>query len=295
MKLISRQRFVQSAIIPGRPFTTAARWLAWLLYCVTRLRAVVRFEHVDARMRLLPRLTNFGSTSIFIKRDHYEPELLALRPFIEPGSVVVDVGGSFGIYSLFLSRYVGPAGRVITFEPGALSYRLLTENLALNGAANVSAHKNAVADRPGTMRLYHIGGSPVNFSLGRTEGIESETVEAVSLDEFLSPHQRTRVSFMKMDVEGYEFFVLAGAKQLIKEAKPVIMFEVSYGAMRRAGVASKAAFDFLESFGYEFFTLRGPQFLPLLQPSEGNIFAVHRDRQKNFTALPVVAGLRAVV
>ena len=115
-----KRRFWQNAIDPQHPLASMARWPRWLLACAIKRPTVARFATGGLKMQLVPKLHSFGSTSIYIKRYFYEPELLAIRHLISPGSVVLDIGGSFGIFALFMAHYVGPKGRVHSFEPGSL-------------------------------------------------------------------------------------------------------------------------------------------------------------------------------
>jgi FkbM family methyltransferase len=231
-------------------------------------------------MRLTPRLKNFGSTSIYIKRDHYEPELLAIRHFISEGDVVLDIGASFGIYSLFMSTYVGSTGTVYAFEPGAFSYSQLTFNIALNRRSKrINSHNVAASDRAHVAHLYHIANSPVNFSLGRAEGIKYEDVRADRVDAVVRSEDQSRVRFIKIDVEGYERTALEGARKIIDEARPVIMFEVSTSALQRRNLKPESIYEFISSFGYEFYMFnRQQQFERVLNTPDGNIFAIPADQ-----------------
>jgi len=61
------------------------------------------------------------------------------RSFLRPGMVVLDVGAHVGQYSLLSASCVGPTGRVHSFKPNLVTYRLLSNNLALNDFRNVTA------------------------------------------------------------------------------------------------------------------------------------------------------------
>ena len=248
--------------------------------------ATVTFKSVDGKLLLLPRARNFGSASIFIKRDDYEPELKALRHFVPDGGLAIDVGGSFGVFTLFLSNYVGRKGRVITFEPGELSFSILLKNAGMNDFRNIEVHNIALSNVSGKGDLYHIAGSPVNFSLAGEAGVQSEQVDLRQLDAVLSREDREEVSFIKVDVEGYETFVLEGSTATITAAKPVIMFEVAYSALARAKLSHMAPFEVLERLGYCFFRLNEKGLFDRCSPpSEGNIFAIPADRLSMYSIL----------
>lgn len=110
-----RRRFWLNAIDPERPFASLARLADRLRQWAANCCAIYHGRPEDAPR---PRLHSFGSTSIFIKRDQYEPELLAVGRLNEPGSVVLDIGGSFGNFALLMAHFAGPHGKVHSFEPG---------------------------------------------------------------------------------------------------------------------------------------------------------------------------------
>lgn len=273
-----RRRFWQNAIDPQRPIASLARWPTWLLACAIKRPTVARFATCGLKMRLVPKLHSFGSTSIYIKRDYYEPELLAVGRLIEPGSVVLDIGGSFGIFALFTAHFAGPQGRVHSFEPGRFSFEQITANVVLNGLGDrIAVHRAAASDQAATLQLFHIGDAPVTFSVGGVEGMAAEEVPAVRVADAIPADDAARVSFIKIDVEGYELAALEGARPILEARHPAIMFEVSADALARQGQSPTQMFEYLASYGYRFWLLKDGRFVPQTEPCEGNVFAATAD------------------
>lgn len=273
-----RRRFWQNAIDPQRPVVSMARWPRWLLACAMKQPTVARFATGGLKMQLVPKLHSFGSTSIYIKRDHYEPELIAVGRLIQPGSVVLDIGGSFGIFALFMAHFTGPTGKVHSFEPGRFSFDQITANVALNDfGSRIAVHRVAASDRPAMLQLFHIGDAPVTFSVGGGEGIAAEDVPAVRVADQISAEDAAQVSFIKIDVEGYEIAALEGARPILEARHPAIMFEVSADALARQGQTPADVFGFLGSFGYRFWMLEEGRFVVQNGPCEGNVFAAIED------------------
>ena len=266
-----RHRFWQNAIDVEHPVASLARWPRWLLHIAVRRPAVARFRTGGLTMRLAPRLSGFGSTSIYIKRDNYEPELLAVSRFIEPGSVVLDIGASFGIFSLFMAHFTGPGGKVHAFEPGAYSFGELQANVARNNTARIVVHQMAASDSAAMLKLTPPGGAPVTASIADWPG--GEDVPAARVDAIVPPEDAERVGFIKIDVEGYESPALEGARAIIERCHPPIMFEVSESALARRGQAPADVYAFLRGFGYRFWILERNSFVPITGEPEGNIFA----------------------
>ena len=262
---------------PKHPVRSLARWPLWLVSIARGKPVNAQFVTGGMKMRLMPKLRSFGSTSIYIRRDFYEPELLAIRPFVRPGSVALDIGGSFGIFSLFMSEYVGKDGHVYAFEPGKYSFGEISHNVALNRRQDrITVFNVAASDKPATLSLVHLGDAPVTFSIGEADSTrqESETVEAKRVDSLVPREDWERVSFIKIDVEGYERSALEGARGVIEAAHPTIMFEVCAEALGRQGLTPADMRSFLGSFGYSFFRLN-PEggFDPVEDLPEDNVFA----------------------
>src|SRR5262245_4239333 len=145
-----------------------------------------------------------------------------LRKHARPGSTALDVGAHIGTHAITLSLMVGPQGRVYAFEPQRKIYRELVWNLRLNGIANVVPLKYAVGDQPGIVNM----GITVAGNEGHTAvGEKGDRAELRALDEF--PFQD--VSFIKIDVEGYEDHVLDGARKTIARHRPVLLVEIQGG------------------------------------------------------------------
>ena len=140
--------------------------------------------------------------------------------FVNENSIVLDIGASFGFYSIYSSK-IRNAKKVIAFEPTKRSYDLFLKNIDVNDARNIVVHRVAVGEEKKKAKLYYekncFGG---NSLMGK--GARYELVEVVPVDS-LVPH----ADFIKMDVEGAEYDALMGMKQLLVQSKPPLIFESS--------------------------------------------------------------------
>jgi FkbM family methyltransferase len=151
-----------------------------------------------------------------------EPELKILPQIVPPGRIAIDVGANKGVYTHLLSRV---AQAVEAFEPNPKIYRILNRALP----PNVVAHQVALSDRIGTAELivpmYGGGFSNQTASLNprkRNEGAGVVRVAQRTLDSY----GFTNVGFIKIDVEGFEPAVLAGARETITRERPVMQIEL---------------------------------------------------------------------
>jgi FkbM family methyltransferase len=157
-------------------------------------------------------------------RGLYEPDLWwAIRRYVSPGNVCLDVGANVGAVTLCLLKALEDRGHIFAFEPGPVFFQRLNNNLALNPAiaGRVTTYNLGVADQKGKLHWAEDPDFPGNAAMFGTRGLE---VDVVTLDDFLLP-QLTQLDFVKIDVEGMELEVLTGARQLIRRFRPKIFFE----------------------------------------------------------------------
>ena len=160
--------------------------------------------------------------------------LTALCVTLPRDATVLDIGANIGVVCVVLARAVGPAARVLAFEPQRHLFNMLAGNLALNAADNVICRCEAVGAAPGVASLpvlnYRDFASFGSVELNRTAQSDAfqqaqdgrfESVPMVSVDSL----GLTRIAFIKIDVEGMEDQVLAGAKATIARDLPVMYVE----------------------------------------------------------------------
>jgi len=155
-------------------------------------------------------------------RRRGESELELLPYLVDPARNAVDVGANKGTYSFELARL---CPRVDSYEPNP-AMRFFLTRLA---PANVVVHDAAVSDRAGTADL----GVPIR---GQRHSNNIGTLDVGALEgEFTTVSVRTvrlgdealeNVGFIKIDVEGLEDQVLAGAEPLLARDRPVLLVEM---------------------------------------------------------------------
>jgi FkbM family methyltransferase len=152
-----------------------------------------------------------------------EDVIRALRPFIERGSAVIDVGACFGQMSQLFAEAVGPDGEVHAFEANAFCAEIVRRNV--NGR-NIQVHECAAWEVSGA-RLsfpepdFRRFGSWGSYSIDPSGG-RGVPVRSLALDDLPT---RRRVSAVKIDVQGSDLFVLRGARKLLARDRPAVVFE----------------------------------------------------------------------
>jgi FkbM family methyltransferase len=178
-------------------------------------------------------------------------ERAALARLVRPGMSVVDVGSNLGLYTVLLSRLVGPSGRVQAYEPDPGLFALLQQNCARNGCANVSATNSALGSCRGRLTLCRLlvnsGDNHLGSGGGRLFRRDVE-VEVVPLDEIASG---PAPDWVKIDVQGWELQVLRGMSRLLRQNPDTcVYFEYWPEGFRRAGYAAADLLAFLTDLNF---------------------------------------------
>ena len=170
---------------------------------------------------------------IMIGGGIWEPHVIRnIQTYTTPGTVAIDVGAYIGGHSMLMGHIVGDAGKVYAFEPQPKVYRELVHNIALSRLQGVVVplrfalgEATAVIEMdPPAKYIREVGDGSVevdNESAARI-GRGGTKAELRPLDDF----GFSEVSLIKIDVEGFEDAVLAGATETIATNRPVILLEI---------------------------------------------------------------------
>lgn len=155
----------------------------------------------------------------------------AVMALVDPGATVIDIGANFGLYALHAALYAGPTGQVFAFEPLPSAHELLARNIADNRLERTCTAVRVAVAEASRVAQFRIA-SDSSFSGLKDTGRSTTTgmidVEVIALDDF-APLARKQVDLIKIDVEGGEAAVLAGARHLLfRSPDVVVMFEFSY-------------------------------------------------------------------
>src|SRR5215217_4067112 len=143
------------------------------------------------------------------------------------GDIVIDVGAHIGPYTLKASKLVGLNGKVVAIEAAPENFDILNRNIQLNKLTNVIALNYAAYSKEDKIRLYLLKGKESSYTKYNTvmtdrAGNEKRFVEvqANTLDYLLQSNgiKHEQVNWIKIDVEGAEFDVLKGAKNILSKS-----------------------------------------------------------------------------
>jgi FkbM family methyltransferase len=164
-----------------------------------------------------------------------EGEVALFKQLLGPDDVVCDVGANIGAHTLAFSRL---AAYVHAFEPHPSHFNALCGMVALNDLKNVSCHHVGIGEKECVM-------SYPDFDTGHRDNFGGINLEAFNGQRPISVYPLTTpCTFLKVDVEGMELEVLKGAKDMIKECKPVLYIE------NDRPNKSEELIDYVKSLGY---------------------------------------------
>jgi FkbM family methyltransferase len=163
-----------------------------------------------------------------VPHDPEPPLVEFLRDTIQPGDVVLDIGAFLGVYAVLASRWAGPTGRVIAFEPTPASAAIARRHFAWNGPEGDRVHlvEAAVYDRAGraTLHQYDAQAMPYVNSLaaavdaGTDARADQRPVAMTTVDDVCKALGVTP-SVIRMDVQGAEIHALGGARETIRDCR----------------------------------------------------------------------------
>jgi FkbM family methyltransferase len=191
----------------------------------------------------------------FLQPD-YEADLArVLRERMRPGQQVLDIGAHIGVYALQIARWTAPGGRVIAFEPNPGTAEVLRRHIRMNHLeAQVRVEAIAFGRRAGAGALFGVAGSGISrLSAPNPDDLQVRPATAVvvqTVDGYCAEHG-VAPDWMLVDVEGYEFDVLAGALETIRRrgAALSIVVEIHPTLWPLAGWTRAAVDGLLTSIG----------------------------------------------
>lgn len=242
------------------------------------------------------------------KRLVEEAEMELLPQLVGSNDQVLDIGANFAYYTERLSRLV-PGGHVYAFEPIPFTYDVANMLVKKFRLANVSLYKKGVGQKTEVLRFSvpkmsfgsisagqaHVTGRDDNALRGTSYFVSEENeefdCEVVDIDSFLLA-QLKNLSFVKIDIEGAEYFALKGMEKTIRQYSPVILIEIVPQFLKGFGIETDFFQRYIEQdMGYRIFTY--DKQAKKLSPISGaltkdrNYLLIHNDKISSYKNLIV--------
>lgn len=213
-------------------------WAYWAK-CLNPLRKTISIKNLPMGLRLRAYKRDAVGRGLYRRKIH-EPALTELLRTRFAGSAernFIDAGANIGYFTCLMGKLAGPSGKVLAIEPEAQNFALLQQNIALNHLSNVTVHPCALGATEGFAMLgLYKAANRGRHSIVDAHAKRQIKVPVRTLDDLAaSSGKNTQTwSLLKIDVEGYEGFVLDGAKETLPRVKTLVM-EYSPALLRAAG------------------------------------------------------------
>lgn len=201
--------------VANHPLNRDRKWRAMLEFCTTQialrlLPGDICMEFPNrTRVMLAPGMK--GAWHFITPRLFDFEEMSFVMHYLRADDFFADVGANVGVYTVLAAGVAG--ARASAFEPSRDSHEMLLRNIRINALTDrVRAFEMAVGGKPGTMQLTVGQGTENYISIQESES-PSTSVKVTTLDyEFCN----NPPNLLKIDVEGFECEVFAGAKKMLE-------------------------------------------------------------------------------
>lgn len=190
------------------------------------------------------KMHGIGLGQIFSKTEPHLQNII--NKYVTRGGSALEVGANIGFFTIFLSKHVGPTGKVYAFEPIPSTYNVLNNNILLNSLDNVQTYNLAAFSESGQIVFRVPKGNHSMASMHwhkNCEDVDEYTVNTVNLD---SMFYDKKIDFVKIDVEGAEGDVVAGMEKIISANRPIIFVECSE-------IGRQRFWEVMKKYGYKCF------------------------------------------
>ncbi len=197
-------------------------------WCADRLRNRdgVILHGAGKGLRFNPAASNAG----FVLGTSEPGVQRAMELLLKPGMTFYDVGANVGFHSVIGARLVGPSGCVVCFEPLPENLASIRHNAAINDFAHVRALQVALSDTDGEATFITSAkstwGTLASVGVPPTDPLNKIEVTVRRLDGLAIEKHLPSPDVIKIDVEGAEAGVLAGAEMILLIHRPLLLIEL---------------------------------------------------------------------
>lgn len=225
-----------------------SRFLASRVLWRTRLCSLFQIRKEGYRLKFHPTAL---SAILWIDPEDRRSDEAFIKSYLEKQDTVVDVGANVGDLTLTAAVAVGPKGKVYSLEAHPRTYGFLQKNIALNKCSNVILFNLALGDKESEIFFSDLRGDDQNHVSENSRGVP---VKMARLDDL--PLPESHIQLLKIDVEGYEKFVLEGASRTLEKVS-CIYFESWERHFGRYGYACRDVTNLLAKKGFTLLKLVG--------------------------------------
>ena len=225
------------------------------------LLKILGSENVDT-LRYIKFKYKFGKFSRYKDKNSfikafsrfYEPEMALIPKILNNPEVIIDIGANYGTYSFYFSKLY-PNSKIFAFEPSTRTFNIFGKIIKKFNLKNVIPLKKGLGSKEEKKKIV----MPAHYTI-------------------------LAYDFIKCDVEGFEFEVFKGAKNTLKNLKPIVFVEVEERHTRKYGTNSDEVLNFFKKLNYLCYSIRGDTLTrtDLTQASNPLYLFVHKSTKLPF-------------
>jgi FkbM family methyltransferase len=192
----------------------------WLKSSLSRSKIIIK-EVQGSKMYL--DLNDYGLSKHLYFYSIREPECTRImKQYIKTGMIIVDLGANIGYYALLEAAIMKDKGKIYAIEPFPPNYNLLKKNIELNSYENIIESYNiAISNKSGKDKMY-MSKEHNLCNMMQSNSTDFIEVQTSTLDDFLVDKQPP--DLIRMDIEGFEYYVIDGMEKTLQNSKSCIMF-----------------------------------------------------------------------
>ena len=175
---------------------------------------------------------------------------------------IIDVGANFGIQTLQIADEFKNS-KIYSIEPTNYAYKKLLKNLNLNKELrkNIKTYKLFLAsknkEKPDAIySSWNLNSKKLKHITHFGEKKDTHNTQSTTLDQFILENKIHELDFIKLDVDGYEYYVLEGGSNFLKKKNPPIFMELAPYLYEEYGYNKAMMIDLIKSLNYEFYDLK---------------------------------------
>ncbi len=218
-----------------------------LIFWVGKNGLKLKIGNVSAKVIV----SNPNELSLYRSLDNEGEFLREFLSRIDHQTVFYDIGAHVGLWSLAAAKNKIVPKFIYCWEPEPHNFKRLRENIRINNISNIDIFPIALGFDNALAKMLTNAREPGSLTPTLVEGRGATLVNVVKGDDWVFENKLHLPSVIKIDVEGYEFFVLKGLRGVIKKAHPVVFLETHPSHLKKIGLDEKDVLEFMEDLNYK--------------------------------------------
>lgn len=249
LRPLFRLRFFENILV--NPRSSLYRWRgllrpSWTAYSKPSYRNTILNE-----LKFTLDISDYMDWKAYFRIGQEESKVIFNK--VKDGDVILDVGANLGYYALnFAQRSIG--GSVYCFEPDPHNFRKLKKNISQNDFSNIKLFNYGLGKESGSFYLgvidKHNTGMNSVVSEKNADIVSQSEIHIKALDQVDEILNLKKIDLIKVDIEGYEYHFLLGARQTITKHHPLVFMELCDAHLRRQDSSANAIIELLYDLGY---------------------------------------------